>query len=171
LPTPISHAAVGYALGAWTRPQRSGWRVVIVAAIGAALPDIDVLGWPLHVSAASLFSHRAITHSLAFALAATLAATVLCFREREWDGSRVRIALLLGLALLSHSCLDGLTTYSVGIEYLAPFSQQRYRLLWTPLGDPSRGLAAQLIQDFTLVCLPALVAGWLGMKARGRTPS
>jgi len=43
-------------------------RVCVLAAACAALPDIDAIEWPLHASTTSLFSHRAITHSLTFAL-------------------------------------------------------------------------------------------------------
>ena len=166
MPTPISHAAVGFAVAAWTQRGVPSRRVCIVAAACAALPDIDVLGWPLHISGASPFGHRAITHSLAFAVVSAVVATIVCFRGPQWTNGRVRIALILGLALLSHACLDALSTYSAGVEFFAPFSQQRFRFPWTPLGDPAGGLAGQLIQDATLVLLPAILIGWLGIRVR-----
>jgi membrane-bound metal-dependent hydrolase YbcI (DUF457 family) len=140
--------------------------VCIVAAACAALPDIDVLGWPLHVAEGSAFAHRAITHSLAFAVAGAAAATMVCFRGRQWADGRFRIALVLGLALLSHACLDALSTYSAGVEFFAPFSQHRFRFPWTPLGNPAGGLAGQLVQDAVFVLLPAVLIGWLGIKVR-----
>jgi inner membrane protein len=142
--------------------------VCIVAAACAALPDIDVLAWPLHISGASPFGHRAITHSLAFALVSAVAATIVFFRGHQWTNGRVRIALILGLALLSHACLDALSTYSAGVEFFAPFSQQRFRFPWTPLGDPTGGLAGQLVQDAVFVLLPAVLVGWLGIKVHRR---
>ncbi len=142
-------------------------RVCIVAAVCAALPDIDAIGWPLHVPNASLFSHRAITHSLTFALVAAVAATIVCFRGTQWTPRRARIALVLGLALVSHACLDALSTYSVGVELFAPFSQQRFRFLWTPLGPPGGGVLGQLAQEAVVLLLPAVLVGWLGIKARG----
>ncbi len=166
MPTPVTHAAVGFALGVWTQRGAPTRRVCVAAATCAALPDIDAIGWSLRISDTSLFSHRAITHSLAFALAAALVTTMLFFRGPEWATKRVEIAAILSLALISHICLDALSTYSVGVEFFAPFSQQRYRFLWTPLGDPARGVTGQLIQEAIFVFFPAVVIGWLGARRR-----
>jgi len=141
-------------------------RACIVAAACAALPDIDAIGWPLHIPNTSLFSHRAITHSLTFALVAAVAATIVCFRGTPWTPRRARIALVLGLALVSHVCLDALSTYSVGVEFFAPFSQKRFRFPWTPLGAPGGSVLGQLAQEAIFILLPAVLVGWLGIKAR-----
>ena len=82
----------------------------------------------------------------------------------------VGFALVLGLALLSHACLDALSTYSFGVEFFAPFSQQRFRFGWTPLGDPNGSLAGQLLQEAIVVFLPAVVLAWLAFRVRGRAP-
>lgn len=160
MPTPISHAAVGYALGAWlphdTPP--SATRVCITAAACAALPDIDVLGF---------VPHRSITHSLAFAVVAGVLAAVLVFRDQS-ARTRRQLMLICVIALLSHSLLDGLTTYSMGVEYLAPFSQVRYRFLWTPLGRPDGELLNELVLEALVVFLPAAVLAWLGVRRRRR---
>lgn len=126
--------------------------------------------WRRHstLGQASLFGHRAITHSLAFALIAAVAVTSVLFRSDEWAQRRTRVGLILGLALLSHSCLDALSTYSVGLEFLAPFSQERFRSAWTPLGNPNWGLGTQLAQEASFVLLPAMLAVWFGLKYRGR---
>ena len=171
MPTPVTHAAVGFALGPWTQRGAPTRRVCVAAATCAALPDIDAIGWSLRVSDTSLFSHRAITHSLPFALAAALVTTMLFFRGPAWATQRVAIATILSLALISHICLDAMSTYSVGVEFFAPFSQQRYRFLWTPLGDPARGVAGQLIQEAIFVFFPAVVVGWLGVRRRQRSPA
>jgi len=118
-------------------------RVCLVAAACAALPDIDYLGWPV--------AHRSITHSIAFALAGALVATAMFFRSAEWREHRARVAVILGLAFLSHGLLDGLSTYSYGVEYFAPFSPHRFRLWWTPLGDPEGRLTKQFIQEALVV--------------------
>jgi inner membrane protein len=173
VPTPLSHAAVGYALGAWIQPGRPSARVCIAAAACAALPDIDAFGWALHISDASTFAHRAITHSLAFALGGALLATAAFFHGRTWAQNRARIAITLSLALLSHSCLDALSTYSLGVEFFAPFSHHRFRFPWTPLGGVRASLAAQLVQETVVVLIPALLAAWLGfrMRRRGSSPN
>jgi membrane-bound metal-dependent hydrolase YbcI (DUF457 family) len=160
MPTPISHAAVGFAIAAWTQQRPPTRRVCAVAAACAAVPDIDYFGWPL--------AHRGFTHSLAFAVVGAAAATFIFFRGPQWTQQRARIALILGLALLSHACLDALSTYSFGVEFFAPFSPQRFRFVWTPLGDPTGGLTGQLVQEALVVLLPAVLLGWLGFKVRGR---
>ena len=163
MPTPISHAAVGYAIGAWAphAVPPSARRVCLIAAACAALPDIDVLGFA---------PHRGITHSLAFALVAAVVAASALFPRVHPPGTRARIAVILGVALLSHSCLDALSTYSSGIAFLAPFSTQRFRFLWTPLGSAS-GLAGQLIQEALVLFLPAVILAWLGLKVRRVEPA
>jgi len=69
------------------------------------------------------------------------------------------LPVILGLALLSHACLDALSTYSLGVEFFAPFSQQRFPVLWTPLGVASGSLVGQLVQEAIVVLLPALALG------------
>jgi membrane-bound metal-dependent hydrolase YbcI (DUF457 family) len=158
VPTPISHATVGYALGIWTQRGLPARRVLIAAAACAALPDIDLLFSPF-------IEHRAITHSLLFAVVVALVVPMLLVpspgREGQW-----RIALVLGLAILSHSFLDALSRYSYGIEFFAPVSTQRYRFVWTPLGDSAGRLSRQLLQETVVVLLPALIAIWLGLRVK-----
>lgn len=109
---------MGYALGVWTQRGLPVRRVCIATAACAALPDIDVL--------APLIAHRGITHSLLFAFAAAALASVLFFKAHgRW------VFVVLSVALLSHSFLDALSSYSVGLAFFAPFSDQRYRLVWT----------------------------------------
>jgi len=134
--------------------------VCLVAAACAALPDIDYFGWP--------FPHRSITHSILFAGAAAVAATLVFFRSSEWKEARARIAVALGLAALSHGFLDGLSSYSFGIEYFAPFSSHRFRFAWTPLGNARGHLGEQLVQELIVVFVPAVVLGWLAFRLRGR---
>lgn len=167
MPTPISHAAVGFAIAAWTQQRPPTRRLCLVAAACAALPDIDVLWSPLHLAETSLFAHRAITHSLTFALVAAAVATFMFFPGPEWTQRRPRIAVILGLAVVSHACFDALSRYSWGVEFFAPFSLQRFRFVWTPLGDSS-SLAGQLVQEAIVVLLPAILLGWLGFKTRRR---
>jgi len=160
MPTPLSHAAVGYAIGAWSAHDvpPSTQRVCLAAAACAALPDIDVIGFT---------AHRGITHSLTFAVVAAAAAAFLLFPQSLARRTRIQIALTLLVALLSHSCLDALSQYSWGVEFLAPFSQQRFRFVWTPLGRPNGQLVGQFVQEGLVVFLPAVVLAWLGLRRRG----
>jgi len=154
---------VGFAIAAWTQQRPPSQQVCLVAAACAALPDIDYFEWPV--------AHRAITHSLAFAVVGAVAATFILFRGPQWARQRARLALVFALALLSHGCLDALSTYSFGIEFFAPFSQQRFRFPWTPLGDPNGTLAGRLAQEAIVVLLPAVVLAWLAFRVRGLAAS
>ena len=158
MPTPISHATVGYALGIWAQRGAPMRRVCVAAAVCAALPDIDLLFAPF-------IEHRAITHSLTFAVVIALFAPGIVLPGIKWREGW-RIAAVLGLAILSHSFLDALSQYSYGIEFVAPFSDQRYRFLWTPLGDPAGRLSRQLLQEILVVLLPALLLVWLGLRMK-----
>ena len=163
MPTPISHAAVGLAIGACTAPTPPHKRVYLAAAACAALPDIDVL-WSSGLPPSSPFAHRALTHSILFAVVATIVITSAAFRH-----NRARLAITLGLALLSHSCLDAMSTYSLGIAFLAPFSAHRFRFPWTPLGRPDEMVVRQLVVESLWVLLPALLLAWIGWRVRSRS--
>ncbi len=162
MPTPISHAAVGFAIGAWAQRGPPTTRVCVAAAACAALPDIDVLWSPLQLADTSPFAHRAITHSLVFALVAAVVVTAGWFRRERWT------AFVLLLALLSHSCLDALSTYSMGVAFFEPFSGHRFRFPWTPLGRPNGTVASQLIVESLVLLAPAVLLGWLGLRTRNR---
>jgi inner membrane protein len=169
VPTPISHAAVGFAIAAWTQPAPPAARVCVAGAACAALPDIDVIWSPLNLAENSPLAHRALTHSLVFALGAAVLIALIFFSNEPWRRQRGRIAVVLGLALLSHGFLDALSHYSLGVGFFVPFSAQRFRFPWTPLGAPSGGaLVAQLLQEAIVVLLPAILIAWLGFKIRGR---
>jgi inner membrane protein len=126
----IAHTLVGVALAETGLKKRSGLGMAALA-IGANLPDLDVLAIPF---GANLTFRRGWTHGplawvvLPFALAAALAAW------DRWQGRRgtrpvnrapVRAGALLLLAaigVLSHPLLDWLNSY--GIRLLMPFSHQ-----------------------------------------------
>ncbi len=126
----IAHTLVGVALGETGLKRRSGLGMAALA-IGANLPDLDVLAIPF---GANLTFRRGWTHGpLAWAvLPVALAAVLLAWdRIQARRGRRpshraaVRAGPLLGLALagvLSHPFLDWLNSY--GIRLLMPFSDR-----------------------------------------------
>src|SRR5207244_2610330 len=69
MPSVFSHAVVALALGPAFR--RAGWpaRLWWAGALCAVLPDADVVGVYTGVPLGSVFGHRGLTHSLAFAAA------------------------------------------------------------------------------------------------------
>lgn len=126
----IAHTLVGVALGETGLKRRSGLGMAALA-IGANLPDLDVLAIPF---GANLTFRRGWTHGpLAWAvLPVALAAALLAWDRmqsrrgrRPPDRAPVRAGPLLILALvgmLSHPFLDWLNSY--GIRLLMPFNER-----------------------------------------------
>lgn len=152
--SPWAHALAGAAVGAFYQgPERR--RVVTLAAICAVLPDLDLIGWPLGVPFQAPLGHRGLTHSIPVAALLGIAAAwgflrMLPMRER------MTAAVILILATVTHGVLDAMTTYSpTGPAFWAPFSNARYRFLWTPLGGGG-GFKTAFDQEALYVCLPAI---------------
>lgn len=93
-----THAAVGYTLGAlaFDRP--------LAGAVGGLVADVDFV---FRIGLEAPFVHRGITHTL---FAATLLAGV-----AAWYGSGAGSAV--GLAYLSHLCIDATTPLGVPLLY------------------------------------------------------
>ena len=117
MPSPVGHALGGLVVGSLA-VRRPSWLILTACAAAAALPDIDLL---LPVT------HRGPTHSLSAAVCA-FGIAWLVVRRRHGAAGR-RIALALGLAVLSHVLLDWLGEDSStprGVMALWPFSQAFY---------------------------------------------
>lgn len=131
MPSPIGHALAGAAI-AWsfrgTSPagRATVWKLPLVCAICAALPDIDLLYMP---------THRTATHSVPVAILLTIVAagvTEWVNPVRDWSARRVGVAsqtfvvgLACGLAWSSHILLDWLGADAnppYGVQALWPFS-------------------------------------------------
>lgn len=167
----LTHAVAGLAAGAWLGPESPPRRFWIAAAACGAIPDIDLVGWGLDIPNDSLIGHRALTHSISFAIAFGAIVVWMFFRDQKWAGKRARLAAAFALATATHGVLDALTTYSLGVEFLAPFSQQRYRFAWQPLTDPIDGVHRALRSEVLWALIPALVAGLAGWRVRrAKTP-
>ncbi len=125
---PITHAASG-ALLAMALPKKphTHWFIPL-AALGAALPDIDVIFSPAPVD--FLLLHRGISHSLVAAPILGVLYALCMFplwrktTEAHWSFAKVWF-LATGLMLL-HIWLDCVTTY--GTMIFLPFSEYRVRL-------------------------------------------
>jgi membrane-bound metal-dependent hydrolase YbcI (DUF457 family) len=126
---PFSHILLGYLLGfgIW---GPAGLQYVVAAAIAGALPDLDVVLFPLS-RRFPLLRHRGISHSL---LGVTVIALVGCFvipplmtmalGSQFGQGSLLAFFLALEVGGLSHVFLDSLDHWSVPI--FAPFSATEY---------------------------------------------
>ncbi|MGC2289108.1 MAG: metal-dependent hydrolase [Thermoplasmata archaeon] len=126
---PFSHILLAYLLGfgLW---GPAGLQFVVASAFAGALPDADVLFYPLS-SRFPLLRHRGITHSI---VGVTLIAAVgtfvvphalaWAFGARFGDGPLLDFFVALEVGGLSHVLLDAMDHWSVPI--FAPFSSQEY---------------------------------------------
>lgn len=153
--SPWAHAIAGAAVGALYQGLERR-RVITIAAICAALPDLDLIGWPLGVSPASPLGHRGLTHSIPFAFLLGGLATI-AFLPLLEQRHRITAACVLILATMTHAMLDAMTSYApTGPAFWAPFSNQRYRFAWTPLTGVG-GLHTDFGREALFVCAPALL--------------
>jgi membrane-bound metal-dependent hydrolase YbcI (DUF457 family) len=123
VPLPIAHACVGAAAVAAIAPYDSPkhwWASLGIGALLAVSPDLDFL---LVFGLGMGGLHRTFTHSLFFGCVVGLViVAVLGF-------SRLRLAIALTAAFISHSLLDYATTkFGGGVELLWPFSTEPLRL-------------------------------------------
>lgn len=134
----MTHAALAAAAAGALHPPGPRARVALLSAVCAVLPDADVLpmrlGWTEYPD---LLGHRGLSHSLPFALAIG-AAVALAFHRGP---GRAALAVWYACVTASHGLLDGLTDGGLGIAYLAPFSDRRYFLPWTPVRVSPLGLS------------------------------
>ncbi|UOQ99798.1 metal-dependent hydrolase [Hymenobacter sp. 5317J-9] len=118
----FGHAALGATLGKLLLPHRYHWPYWVAAALCAALPDVDSVGYRLGVPYDSLWGHRGLTHSLLGQLAQP--------GRRPAPG---RLALLLFLATASHGLLDALTSGGLGVAFFSPWHPERHFFPFRPI--------------------------------------
>lgn len=174
MPTFATHALSGFTVvkgsSRWSAPVS----LSIAGAICAALPDLDVLAFRLGISHASMFGHRGLSHSLAFAAALSLLIVATgAFRSV----GRRAAWLYLFACTASHGLLDAATDGGRGIAFFAPFSNARY--FWdarpiavSPIGirgffshGGSSVIASELLWVW-LPCLAALALSYAWRRAR-----
>jgi inner membrane protein len=171
--TIVTHAAVAVAIGAMFPPRSVPRRWWIAGAIGAMLPDIDVIGFRFHVDYGAFWGHRGFTHSLMFAaIVATL--TVACARRLP---SPTICGLYLFLAIASHGVLDALTDGGLGVAFLSPFDDSRWFFPLTPIrvsrigmGFFSAASVAVIVSELLWVWIPATLMCAAGLWLHRQPP-
>ena len=173
----FSHAVVASSLGAAGMPAtRMPARYWVTVAILGALPDLDVVIYPMGLNAPHVLGHRGITHSLAFAAVFAALVVRLVFRDQKWRGAWLRLWVVFFAALASHAVLDGLTNGGQGIAFFAPFSDARFHFPWRPIRVSPIGLTAffsveglrVLRNEIVWLWLPsALLGAWAWYVRRG----
>jgi inner membrane protein len=117
----ITQAALGALIGEAAFRRRLGGGAVIAGAIGGTIPDLDQLFSFGGDSFAYIRVHRALSHSLVFAIGAAL---LLGWLAQRWRGRRTRDWIgVFFWSLVTHPLLDICTTY--GTLFLMPISYAR----------------------------------------------
>lgn len=129
MPTIVSHAAIPFALGVGLGRKRVPTPLLIAAIAASMLPDADVILFRFGATYDSVWSHRGVTHSIAFAL--LVAAVAAVFLRRAV--SPLMAFAFIFVATASHGLLDMLTNGGHGVAILWPLSEQRYFFDWRPI--------------------------------------
>jgi inner membrane protein len=127
----LTHPIVPLALAAFLPQDTFSPTLVLVGAVCAVIPDVDVIGRQFGVGAHPLLGHRGLTHSIVFAAALGALLTYLIFHNSpapSWV-----VFLFLFVSTLSHPLLDMLTNGGRGVALFAPFSSVRYFFPWRPI--------------------------------------
>ncbi len=172
------HFAPAVALAVAVGLPTMGWRLMLVGAACAVVPDADfLLVWLRFDSYSGPYGHRGFTHSLGFALLVGLTAV-------WWPGSASRswrrrggVGLYLALCTASHPLLDGLLNAGICNAWLWPLDGARHCLVWRPI--PLRGGALfgweRLGLELLWMGVPLVLLANAGMAVRallrkGRAP-
>ena len=126
---PFSHILLAYLLG-FGLFGTQGLQYVVAAAFAGALPDADVVFYPL-ASRFPLLRHRGLSHSVVGVTGIAAVGTFVVPHVLSWalgpafgSGSAVYYFVALEVGGLSHVLLDAMDHWSVPI--LAPFSKHEY---------------------------------------------
>lgn len=173
MPTILSHPAVPLALGVGLGSRRVSRRLVCVAVVASAVPDLDVLGFAYRVPYDAAFGHRGATHSLAFAALVAIAGAL---SHRALRATAARAAGMLFVATASHGILDACTNGGRGVAFLWPWTAERWFAPWRPIAvSPigpsffsSRGLdvLASELRWVWLPCAAVALVWWTGRRLR-----
>lgn len=146
MPMTTTHALLPLAAALAFAERPVLWRLVIVAAVAAAAPDVDGLFKHfLHVQPGSIYAHRGAAHSLFVALAAGVIAASL---NRYLGVGRLTAGVAVGAAAASHGILDMMTDAGMPVAYLWPLSSVRLFADWRPIHSPPVNRAHFIVDVF-----------------------
>ena len=175
MPTVFTHALVG---GAFTQVAPSGpsrWKVLLILALIAIVPDLDVIAFSLGIPYAHPLGHRGFSHSLLFAGVISFLVCRALFSEPSRFSKRWWwLVGITFLAAASHSLLDTATDAGKGIGLLIPFSEKRYFFEFRPIRTATvnplaffqRRSLAILWSEVVWVWLPLLLASVIYQMGR-----
>ena len=173
MPTVVTHAMSAAALTSAFPASSVPRRLIILGAICAMTPDVDVFGFRFGIPYGALWGHRGLTHSLAFAFCLSILAWFVAMPYVVGFVHRAVLWLYLFLASASHGVLDAFTNGGLGVAFFSPFDATRYffpchPIEVSPIGAAffsERGLSV-LQSEFVWVWLPSIVFAILAFAIR-----
>ncbi len=166
----FAHAAASTAIGVACGLSRKQWRLLLLGACCAVMPDLDSLGFWAGIAYDHPLGHRGASHSVAAAVLVGLASHALLSRDgAAWE--RHRIGVYCFLATLSHGLLDAMTNGGLGVAFFFPFSNERYFFPVRPIEvsplEPTRFFTWRavriLVTEALWVGIPSVLLG-AGMR-------
>lgn len=141
MPSAITHALVGGAMATFAPRRFRSWKLGVVLAVTAALPDLDVLAFRFGIPYAHPLGHRGLSHSLLFALLVALLLWPWLARGAALSRSGGWVFVLVFLACASHGFLDAFTDAGLGVGFFIPLTDARYFFPWRPIATSPLSLA------------------------------
>lgn len=123
-------------------------RLLAAGLVASMLPDLDTIGALFGVERGTLFAHRGITHSFAFAL---LVAGIAMLGSTRLQVSRRRAGLFVLGCALSHPLLDLLTNGGPDVMIGWPLSDARVFAPWRPIEVSPIGVGFFSARGLTVV--------------------
>src|SRR4051812_6334120 len=133
MPTIFTHAVSAVALASAFPDRVVPHRLVVLGAICAIAPDVDVISFRIGVRYEDLWGHRGLTHSLAFAFAFAFLAVIRVMPIVIGTARRVLLGFYLFMCTASHGLLDALTNGGLGVAFFSPFDPTRYFFPFRPI--------------------------------------
>jgi inner membrane protein len=182
MPTLFTHGIAGVLLGSGA-VKPAHWKILLIGALCAVLPDLDSISFLLGIPYANMFGHRGFSHSIVFAAMVSILAALLLQRGRPLlSKGSLGYALLFFIITMSHSIFDALTSGGLGVAFFAPFSGKRYFFDFRPIavapvnvfrfftGRHAKILSTELLWVW-IPCLTVAITGMMVRSAlRGKAP-
>ncbi len=120
----ITQGVLGAAIGEAILGKEIGNNGLILGAVVATVPDLDVVLYLFYDKFDMLSIHRGFSHSIAFSILGALLITFVLSKIKWLQKTRFRMLLLFTwLCLFTHILLDTFTAY--GTQLFLPFSNSR----------------------------------------------
>ena len=158
-----AHAMAAVTVVAAFAPRATASVAWMAAGVSAVALDIDAVGrlWTGGGDVMWLGGHRALTHSLAFAAGIGVVIMLGLWRATPGAARRLGLWLVVTVAIATHGGLDALTGYGEGIQFLAPWSSERYS---APVRLLGRGIVRDSIAFVVLFLACRTVIRWRGLE-------